>query len=158
MTATAYASPSPVELAGAQRSARRTLLGQIASLERALVEQRASSWPRAMGETPGPRRPRSAPARGPRLLSLAQLEVMRDELVATLSIERTALAERTLEEEEARRLREELMLDPAAHPGARVSNADVGEGGCTVTRSEPAGGLLGMLMGWWRVVVSSGCP
>jgi hypothetical protein len=92
------------------------------------------------------------------VLSLAELEVLRDDLVATLSADRRALADRTLAEEESRRLREELMLDPAAHPGARVRNADVGEGGCGEVRSEPAGGVLGMLMGWWRVVVSSGCP
>jgi hypothetical protein len=92
------------------------------------------------------------------MLSLGALELVRDDLVKTLSAERSALAERTLAEEESRRLREELLMDPAAHPGARVSNAEVGETGCGAVRSEPAGGLLGMLMGWWRVVVSSGCP
>jgi hypothetical protein len=68
------------------------------------------------------------------------------------------LSERLLAEEGSRRLREELLLDPASHAGARVRNADVGEGGCGEVRSEPSGGVLGMLMGWWRVVVSSGCP
>jgi hypothetical protein len=147
-----------------ERAARRTLRSQVARLERELAEQRCSSWPRAMREGPAGLPPTSAagplPARsaGPRLLAIGELEAMRDELVSSLACERRALAERTAAEEERRRLREELMLDPAAHAGARVSNADVGECGCGEVRSEPAAGLLGMLMGWWRVVISSGCP
>jgi hypothetical protein len=142
----------------AERGARRALLDQIASLERELVEQRCSTWPRATAEE-GPAPPRRHPTQGgPRLLSLGALELLRDELVETLSAERRAFAARTLAEEQSRRLREELVLDPAAHPGVRVSNAEVGESGCSAVRSEPAGGLLGLLMGWWRVVVSSGCP
>jgi hypothetical protein len=96
--------------------------------------------------------------RGAQLLGIEQLEALRDELIHSLSAERRALARRTLAEEESRRLREELMLDPAANAGARVRNADAGEGGCGEVRSEPVAGLLGMLMGWWRVVASSGCP
>jgi hypothetical protein len=151
-------------------AARRSLLGQIARLERELVEQRCSTWPRTHLE------PRAQPdrhdrcgwlatvpgsaghGRGARVLGIDRLEALRDELVETVSAERRALASRTLAEEESRRLREELMLDPAANAGARVRNADAGEGGCGEVRSEPVGGVLGMLMGWWRVVVSSGCP
>jgi hypothetical protein len=143
---------------GGERDARRTLRGQIAQLERELVEQRCSSWPRSTTGADAPGREQPAEAGGPRLLSLGELERMRDDLVAGLSSERRALAGRTLAEDDGRRLREELILDPAAHPGARVTNAEVGEGGCGAVRSEPAGGLLGMLMGWWRVIVSSGCP
>jgi hypothetical protein len=151
------AGPTRSTLDG-EGGARRALREQIATLERELVDQRCSTWPRAMAEA-GPARPACHPARGgPRLLSLEALELLRDELVETLSAERKALADRTLAEEKSRRLREELILDPAAHPGARVTNAEVGEGGCGAVRSEPAGGLLGLLMGWWRVVVSSGCP
>ena len=143
---------APPRPARAQRPARRALRRQIERLERELGEQRCSHWPRARPERVlGPR------GSGPTMLSLAELEALRDDLVSALAAERRALAQRTLAEEENRRLREEIMLDPAAHPGARVSNADVGEGGCGAVRSEPAG-LLGMLMGWWRVVVSSGCP
>jgi hypothetical protein len=139
-----------------QAPARRALRAQVARLERELMEQRCSSWPRARREEPLPgdddRRA------GPALLSIGELEALRDELVTTLAQERRALSERLLAEERYRRLREELILDPAAHAGARVSNADVGESGCGEVRSEPEGGVLGMLMGWWRVVVSSGCP
>ena len=135
------------------RDVRRTLRGQVERLERELAEQRCSHWPRTQPQRT--LRPRGG---GPRMLSLGELEVLRDELVAVLAAERRALAQRTLAEERKRRLREELMVDPAAHAGARVTNADVGEPGCGAVRCEPAGGLLGMLMGWWRVVVSSGCP
>jgi hypothetical protein len=167
-----------------RQAARRTLLGQIARLEGELVEQRCSNWPRTDPEARAQRggdpegrarmlaiggyergtiagRERAAIAgreRGAQLLGIEQLEALRDELIQTLSAERRALARRTLAEEESRRLREELMLDPAANAGARVRNADAGEGGCGEVRSEPVAGLLGMLMGWWRVVVSLGCP
>jgi hypothetical protein len=139
-----------------ERPARRALRGQIARLERGLAEQRCSTWPRAvssLGAARGPGR-----AGGPRMLSIGELEALRDELVSALAAERRALAERLLAEERSRRLREELLLDPASHAGARVRNADVGEGGCAEVRSSPVGGVLGVLMGWWRVVVSSGCP
>jgi hypothetical protein len=141
------------ELDGA--AARRALRSQVGRLERELVEQRCSCWPRTMR---GSAVPPPVPGAGPRVLTIGELEAMRDELVSRLATERRALADRLAAEEESRRLREELLLDPAANAGARVSNADVGEGGCGEVRSEPAGGLLGMLMGWWRVVVSSGCP
>ena len=39
-----------------------------------------------------------------------------------------------------------------------VSNEDVGEPGCRDWHVRPRFGLLGMLMRWWRVIVSSGCP
>jgi hypothetical protein len=144
----------------------RSLRGQIARLERELVEQRCSKWPRTTPDlavrsrdpTLVPPEPDPTGRGGARLLDIGELEALRDDLVATLSAERRALATRTCAEEESRRLREELLLDPGAYAGARVRNADVGEGGCGEVRSEPAGGVLGMLMGWWRVVVSSGCP
>jgi hypothetical protein len=149
-----------------RRAASRSLRGQIARLERELVEQRCSKWPRAMPDLAvrscdlAPVSPRPAPAGhgGAHLLGIGELEALRDDLVATLSAERRALAARTRAEEESRRLQEELLLDPVAYAGVRVRNSDVGEGGCGSVRSEPAGGVLGMLMGWWRVVVSSGCP
>jgi hypothetical protein len=157
--------------AGAQlgeRAARRALRGQIARLERDLVEQRCSKWPRPSSDfVASPAGSRSAEPvaatllaeRGEAtLLGFGELVAVRDRLIETLSAERRALASRTRAEEDWRRVREELMLDPSAYAGVRVRNADVGEGGCGEIRSRPIGGLLGMLMGWWRVVVSSGCP
>jgi hypothetical protein len=143
-------------LAVPEREVRRALREQVARLAWELQGQRASAWPRPEPEAllPGP----ATGTGGARLLSLAELEQLRDTLVSALADERRTFAERTLAEEQARRLREELLLDPGRHAGARVHNADVGEPGCGETRSEPVGGLLGLLLGWWRVVVSSGCP
>jgi hypothetical protein len=39
-----------------------------------------------------------------------------------------------------------MLLDPAAHFGRSVSNAEVGEPGCTRWSS------------WFRLTISSGCP
>ena len=71
---------------------------------------------------------------------------------------RRALSDRTYSEEQHRRLIEEMLLDPAAHKWVRVSNEDIGEPGCKHWHVRPRWGLIGMLMGWWRVVISSGCP
>jgi hypothetical protein len=51
-----------------------------------------------------------------------------------------------------------MAADPAAHKFVRVSNEDIGEPGCRHWHSRPRWGVLGMLLGWWRVKVSSGCP
>ena len=53
---------------------------------------------------------------------------------------------------------EEMVADPAEHKWRRVSNDDLGEDGCKHYHSTPRLGLVGMLMGWWRVKISSGCP
>ena len=42
--------------------------------------------------------------------------------------------------------------------GCIVSNEDIGERGCRHWHSRPRWGILGMLLGWWRVRLSSGCP
>ena len=51
-----------------------------------------------------------------------------------------------------------MVADPAEHKWRRVSNDDIGEDGCKHYHSTPRLGLVGMLMGWWRVKISSGCP
>jgi hypothetical protein len=51
-----------------------------------------------------------------------------------------------------------MLASPADHKWLRISRADVGESGCGHWHSRPRLGPLGMLMGWWRVKVSSGCP
>jgi hypothetical protein len=113
------------------RAARADLRAQIAALE-------------ARGA-------RASASGGPRVLSLGELEQVRD-----------ALATRPAGEcgcEEAARLKLERMIaDPAAHRWARVPLAALGEPGCGAYAVRPRLGLIGMLAGWWHVTLSSGCP
>ena len=134
----------PVEVD--ERAARRDLRDQIARLERELARTLAAAFPRREPARSG----RSASAQaGPRLLTLGQLECIRDELaerVETLRSNRTA------------ELLEQMRLAPERHRWETVTSADLGEPGCHVWQVRPRLGLVGMLMGWWRVKISSGCP
>jgi hypothetical protein len=137
---------------GAEAAARRALRAQIARLERELGALLADAFPRrgiAFGV--GTRA-------GPRLLSLGELEALRDELAARVADARAALAERHAAEAEARRRLEAMLADPAAHPWERVRATDVGDRGCGEYRVVPRLGPVGVLLRWWRVKVSSGCP
>jgi hypothetical protein len=137
-----------------ERAARRTLLDQVRRLEEESVGLFCSAWPRkGLDLLPTP--PSSA---GPRLLTLGELEQLRDDLVERVRRGRAALAERGRAEEQSRRLIEKMLLDPESHRWVHVSNEDIGEPGCTHWHVRPRYGLLGMMMRWWRVVVSSGCP
>jgi hypothetical protein len=142
-----HASPAVDE-----RAARRTLRDQIARLERELCAIETAAYPRL---DPGP--PPPAP-RGPRLLSLGELERVRDALAARAGALRTAAAEQAARQADARRELERMLADPPAHRWRRLSNADLGRPGCTTYHVRPQAGLLGMLMGWWEVKVSGGCP
>ncbi len=51
-----------------------------------------------------------------------------------------------------------MIAEPDEHRWVIVSNRDIGQPGCRHWHSRPRWGLLGMLMGWWRIRVSSGCP
>jgi hypothetical protein len=135
-----------------ERAARRSLLDQVARLEEELSQLFCSTWPRK-GVTFG-----VAGRGGPRLLDLGELEELRDELAARVQHVRRTLSDRTYAEEQHRRLIEEMMLDPGGHKWRLVSNEDIGEPGCKHWHARPRLGLLGMLMGWWRVKISSGCP
>ena len=53
---------------------------------------------------------------------------------------------------------EAVDLHTAQHRFARVSCRELGEPGCGVWQVRPRLGLIGMLMGWWQVKLSSGCP
>lgn len=140
---------APDELA-----ARRSLRHQVARLETELSQLFCSTWPRKdlLGPVPG------RANGGPRILSLAELEELRDTLAERVAQASRALSERTLVEERKRCLIEEMTLEPEAHRWVRVSNEDIGEPGCRHWHVRPRWGLLGMLLNWWRVVISSGCP
>jgi hypothetical protein len=137
-----------------ERPARRTLLEQIARLEEELSQIFCSTWPRKDVF------PATRPGRygGPRILSLVELEELRDHLAERLHHARRALSDRTYVEEQNRRLIEDLLLEPEKHKWVRVGNEDIGEAGCKHWHVRPRWGLLGMLLNWWRVRISSGCP
>jgi hypothetical protein len=147
----ALRAPSPPPQVD-ERAARRSLQEQIARLEDELTGLFTSAWQRGLGE------PSVSASGGPRLLTLGQLEALRDDLAERLDEGRRAIAERTLVEEGHRERIEEMLLDPAAHRWERVTNADIGEPGCKSFHVRPRGGILGMFARWWRVVISSGCP
>jgi hypothetical protein len=134
------------------RDARADLRRQIAALEAALGRLFGSAFPRNGIEFAV-----AAPG-GPRILSVDELERVRDGLAARLEVVKGSLAGHAYVEEQNRRLIEEMTADPGAHKWVRVSNEDIGEPGCRHWHSRPRWGLLGMLKGWWRVRVSSGCP
>ena len=135
-----------------ERAARRSLRDQIAKLERELAQAFTTAYPRLGFEwsIPG--------AAGPRILGLGELERVRDDLAERLRTVRSDLAERTAREEENRRLIERMMLDPRRYKYVRVSREDIGERGCGHWHVRPRLGIIGMLMGWWQVKLSSGCP
>ena len=135
-----------------ERAARRTLLEQIGRLESEIGALFCSTYPRTGFEWGVPSRG------GPRVLGLLELEQLRDNLAERLHHNRRLLSDRTYVEELNRRRIEEMMLDPAAHKWVRVANEDIGEPGCKHWHVRPRWSFLGMLMGWWRVVISSGCP
>jgi|SRR5947209_2067392 len=137
-----------------ERSARRELRRQIARLERDLQQTLVTAYPRkGVDVTLAPRR-----TAGPRVLGLGELEDLRDRLTTKLGCARRDLAARVDREEECRRLLERMLLEPGRHRFVKVSNADLGEGGCGVWHVRPRLGLIGMLCGWWQVKLSSGCP
>lgn len=94
----------------------------------------------------------------PRVIDLGGLEAMRDALAARVAEAREVLREREELETRNRELLERMLERPADHRWLRISRADVGEPGCGHWHSRPVLGPIGMLMGWWRVKVSSGCP
>jgi hypothetical protein len=128
------------------------LRGQIARLERDLADAFVTAFP--MGGLPQP----AAVAASPRVLGLAELERVRDELAERLHDSRALIAERADEQEEKRRTLERMLIDPAGYRFARISRVELGEPGCGVWQVRPRLGLIGMLMGWWQVKLSSGCP
>ncbi len=147
-------APSPAERPGdvAVGAARRSLRDQIARMERDLSELFASTSPRLGIDW------RVGAAGGPRVLGLAELERIRDGLADRLAEARAEIARRAEAEEEGRALVERMIADPAAHPWVRVRGEDVGERNCKHWHVRPRWGLLGMIAGWWRVKLSSGCP
>jgi len=134
------------------RLARRDLRLQIARLEHELGELVSSSFPVHALDC------RVGALGGPRVLDTGELERVRDALVVRVREVRREL-DRLADVEEANRgVLEQMIAAPERHRWLRVSNEDIGEGGCMHWHSRPRWGILGMLLGWWRVRLSSGCP
>jgi hypothetical protein len=141
------------DLETGELAARRSLRSQIARLERELSDAFVTAYP--MGGL-GQATPTSRC--DPRVLELGELERVRDELAERLHSARVTISERA-EVQAANRLHlERMLLDPAKHRFARISCRDLGDPGCGVWQVRPRLGLIGMLMGWWQVKLSSGCP
>jgi hypothetical protein len=141
-------APSTIEVD--ERAARRSLREQIARLERQLGQALMD------GAVATP--PIGRVTRGPRVLTLGELERVRDRLADRLQDVRAELIELAKRQAGARELLERMLLEPGRYRYVRVCNGDLGLPGCTTYMSVPRLGLIGMMMGWWQVKVSSGCP
>lgn len=127
-------------------AAREHLRRQIADLERLLAGDVVAGFPLRIPVPPGPGASRPD---GPRLLEPAELERVRDRLADVLAGRPRA---------EARAKLKRMHADPVAHRAARVTQLELGEPGCGTYVVRPRLGVVGRLMGWWRVKLSSGCP
>ena len=135
-----------------EHAARRSLRAQIARLERELSDVVVAAFPHVALE------PCDDSSQGPRLLGLGELERVRDDLAERVRRARAAVLRRAELEAESRRLLEEMLREPRRHKWVRLPAADLGERGCGAYQVRPRLGLIGMLMGWWHVKLSSGCP
>jgi hypothetical protein len=135
-----------------EHASRADLRRQIAALELELGRLFGSAFPRQGIDftVPG--------LGGPRLLSVDELERVRDGLAARVEDVRLRLNDVGYVEQKNRELIEAMFADPASHKWVRVYNADIGEPGCKNWHAKPKWGAVGLLMGWWRVKISSGCP
>ena len=136
-----------------ERPARVQLRAQIAKLDRELSGLVGEGFGRIAIEHDV-----SAPPGPPRVLGLGELERTRDALAARIAAARVVLRERARAEAGKRQLLAAMLARPAEFKWVKVSREEIGEPGCGEWHSKPRLGPIGMLMGWWRVKVSSGCP
>lgn len=135
------------------RLARGALKGQIAKLERELSGLVAHTFPHI-----SPQDSQRELFSGPRLLSLGDLERVRDRLALRVGEVHAEVGERAALERRSRELLRRMKLEPGRYKFVRVPVADLGDGHCGVWEVRPRLGLIGMLAGWWQVKLSSGCP
>jgi hypothetical protein len=145
---------APTVLERDELAARRSLRLQIARIERELSQAFVTAYPMGGLRAAAP----VASRRDPRLLDLGELERVRDELAERHQAARVTISE-LADAQAANRLHlERMLLEPARHRFERISRSDLGEPGCGAWQVRPRLGLIGMLMGWWQVKLSSGCP
>jgi hypothetical protein len=138
--------------APADRAARESLRAQIGRLEADIGRAVATAYPHLDPLPP------VAGFAGPRVLTLGELERTRDELAGRLRELRGRTAEQADRQEAKRLLIEQMLVDPPRFKWVRVSGEDIGEHACKHWHVRPRLGIVGMLMGWWQVKISSGCP
>jgi hypothetical protein len=144
----------PVEVD--ERDVRNALRRQIGRLEREGSAIVAGTFPHiSPAELP---EVRTQAVAGPCLLTLAELERLRDRLAGHTQDLRRLAAARVEHERRAREQLEGMKLEPGRYKFVRLPVRDLGEGGCGVWHVRPRLGLIGMLAGWWHVKLSSGCP
>ena len=136
----------------AQRAARGSLRAQISRLERELAGAFVTAYPMGGLDVP------AGLAEEPRLLDIGELERIRDDLAERLRGARLTISRHADVHAANRVLLERMLLAPGRYRFIRVSQKDIGEPGCGVWQVRPRLGLIGMLMGWWQVKLSSGCP
>lgn len=136
-----------------ERAAREALRAQVGKLERELSGLVAHTFPHV-----SPQDDHGEAFSGPRLLSLGELERLRDRLVLRVGNVREEVAQRVALERRARAQLERMKLEPGRYKFVRLPVADLGDGHCGVWEVKPRLGLIGMLAGWWHVKLSSGCP
>ncbi len=144
---------APAPLGDPAHGARQALRVQVARLERDLADTLIAAFPHDVVDVSVPAR-----GRGPRLLGLGDLELLRDDLAEKLRQARVEVERQGMEHASHRALLEQMLVDPKRHKYARLSLHDLGEPGCGVYQVRPRLGLVGMLAGWWHVKLSSGCP
>jgi len=133
--------------------ARLELRRQVARLERELAGLLADGFGRVeVGHRV------AALAAEPRVLDLGETERLRDDLADRVAEARLTLAERAGAERERREILEAMLVAPAEFKWVKITRDELGLPGCGAWHSRPRLGPIGMLMGWWRVRVSSGCP
>jgi hypothetical protein len=140
--------------AAAEAAARRTLRAQIALLESELAKAFVTAFEMRIGAPVTA----AATAGVPRLLDLGELELVRDELAGRLHDARAQLSAGAAEQASKRELLARVQLEPGQYRFTRISCRELGEPGCGAWQVRPRLGLVGMLMGWWQVTLSSGCP
>jgi hypothetical protein len=133
--------------------ARLELRRQVARLERELAGLLADGFGRVeVGHRV------AALAAEPRVLDLGETERLRDDLADRVAEARLTLAQRAGAERERREILEAMLAAPAEFKWVKITRDELGLPGCGAWHSRPRLGPIGMLMGWWRVRVSSGCP
>lgn len=131
---------------------RQEFLRHIETLERELQQVLSALTPRNRPLPPGASQAR------PHLLSITELELVRDALTAELGRAEEILARQIHTRQGNRSLLKRMVEAPVEFRWAKVTTIDLGEPGCRTWESVPKLGPVGMLANWWRIRISSGCP